>query len=252
MQDWGVGTLSQYLTEQNNLLEGMLSDVESLIHKIAVDLGSYPFPADVSTPLTCNRLLIFVGLCTRSTNIQDSIFIKSTWISRHTRRTRHKQWNFHRLLFQSMSNSKILESAEVRSAADEEDLIDVLQSCRPGKEHGWEEEELIPTIAALPSSRSKALGGVIKENDLRLLLQLLVSVALRSNDGMSQNDSSDFIQDSTQSLLELFEGLGKLHGNVDWDCFSAVITKQLVSLQIHLIYTSTHQNRPIYLTIFST
>jgi hypothetical protein len=222
----------------------MFPDIRPLLYKIAVDLGAYPFPTGDGTRFTRNRFLIFVGLCTNSTEIQDSRLIKITWPSQHTRHVRNKPWHFQRLLFQSMSNSKVLRNVEARSAEDDEDLIDVLQSCRPDKEKGWEEEELIPTIAALPSSRSRSLRGIIKENDLRSFLHLLVCVALRRND--VEYAISDLAQNIVRSLLGLFEGTDKLPSDVDWESFSSVISKQLVGLETSLNYPSTNPDSPIY------
>lgn len=226
--DWRAEDLIKYLVEQNESLGDAIREAGPLLFEIAVHHGSYPFPPTDGARLTCNQFLIFIGMCT---SIQDETFIKRIWRPSGSLAIRDKPRDFQRLFFQSISSNKTPRDPNVRSEADDEDLIDVLQSAAPSDyRHGWNEDKLSPVLSSLPSSRSTDLSGIITEQELRLLLRLFVCVALKKNEVECPKGSSwlQFTQDLVRSLLHLFSSTSANQASISGESFLTIVTDEIV------------------------
>ena len=136
-----------------------------------------------------------------------------------------------RVLFQSMAigASNDVQNPGKCGADDDEDLLDVLvasmgrRATRENTMVTYMRQDFLGVAAALPSSFSRSIHKVVKLEELRLLLELVVVLSTRFMD-----ESGGSTPGALECLMESFSRHTYDHKDIGWEPFRAVVLHSFV------------------------
>lgn len=226
--DWTEETFVNHLMERNPQVQHATEKSGPVLYKMMLHYGSFPFPPKEGDQLVLETFCLGIVMMSRI-GLWPLLRLRSrreggSWI-------RKRQPIDHvRLCFQSLQNQSEVashEAASIRSAKDDEDLVDAIMAIEKTRhvKFSWSRGTITDVASGLPSSCSRNLQGTVSINDVRVLIELVVALSRTFTD--VEWDSSH--TDAVESLMQSFSIHTNSSTEITWETFNSTLIGSIVS-----------------------